>query len=63
MSKLGALHITKHSGAKQTATVIFFHGSGTFQVSKLPFNQIFLNKTFKNEMIWTFGCKFLFTVN
>ncbi|XP_028035472.1 lysophospholipase-like protein 1 [Bombyx mandarina] len=29
MSKLGALHITKHSGAKQTATVIFFHGSGS----------------------------------
>ncbi|OWR40609.1 hypothetical protein KGM_206138 [Danaus plexippus plexippus] len=28
MSRLGALNITKNSGAKHTATVIFFHGSG-----------------------------------
>lgn len=29
MSRLGALHLTKHTGAKHTATVIFFHGSGS----------------------------------
>ncbi|XP_063837794.1 lysophospholipase-like protein 1 isoform X2 [Ostrinia nubilalis] len=29
MSKLGALHLTKHTGVKHTATVIFFHGSGS----------------------------------
>ncbi|KAJ2954310.1 hypothetical protein O0L34_g2562 [Tuta absoluta] len=28
MSKLGSLHLTKHTGPKHTATVIFFHGSG-----------------------------------
>ncbi|CAH2234929.1 lysophospholipase-like protein 1 [Pararge aegeria] len=28
MSRLGALHLTKNTGAKHTATVIFFHGSG-----------------------------------
>ncbi|KAI5633141.1 phospholipase/Carboxylesterase domain-containing protein [Phthorimaea operculella] len=28
MSKLGALHLTKHTGPKHTASVIFFHGSG-----------------------------------
>ncbi|XP_045782251.1 lysophospholipase-like protein 1 [Maniola jurtina] len=28
MSRLGALHFTKNTGAKHTATVIFFHGSG-----------------------------------
>ncbi|KAG7297053.1 hypothetical protein JYU34_019986 [Plutella xylostella] len=26
--KLGAVHLTKHTGAKHTGTVIFFHGSG-----------------------------------
>ncbi|KAJ0183799.1 hypothetical protein K1T71_000222 [Dendrolimus kikuchii] len=29
MSRLGALHLTKYTGAKHTATVIFFHGSGS----------------------------------
>ncbi|KAM3968560.1 lysophospholipase-like protein 1 [Aphomia sociella] len=29
MAKLGALHLTKHTGTKHTATVIFFHGSGS----------------------------------
>ncbi|XP_075991240.1 lysophospholipase-like protein 1 [Anticarsia gemmatalis] len=29
MSKLGALHLTKHTGPKHTATVIYFHGSGS----------------------------------
>ncbi|KOB67147.1 Lysophospholipase-like protein 1 [Operophtera brumata] len=29
MSALGALHLTKHTGAKHSATVIFFHGSGS----------------------------------
>ncbi|XP_063392757.1 lysophospholipase-like protein 1 [Cydia fagiglandana] len=28
MSRLGALHLTKPTGPKHTATVIFFHGSG-----------------------------------
>lgn len=28
MAALGALHLTKNTGAKHTATVIFFHGSG-----------------------------------
>ncbi|CAH0578104.1 unnamed protein product [Chrysodeixis includens] len=29
MSRLGALHLTQHTGPKHTATVIFFHGSGS----------------------------------
>ncbi|XP_059045849.1 lysophospholipase-like protein 1 [Achroia grisella] len=29
MSKLGVLHLTKHTGTAHTATVIFFHGSGS----------------------------------
>lgn len=29
MSRLGALHLTKHTGPKHTATVIYFHGSGS----------------------------------
>ncbi|CAB3225410.1 unnamed protein product [Arctia plantaginis] len=29
MAKLGALHLTKHTGAKHTATVIYCHGSGS----------------------------------
>ncbi|KAJ8737761.1 hypothetical protein PYW08_000356 [Mythimna loreyi] len=29
MSRLGALHLTHHTGAKHSGTVIFFHGSGS----------------------------------
>uniref|UniRef100_A0A2A4J2A6 palmitoyl-protein hydrolase n=1 Tax=Heliothis virescens TaxID=7102 RepID=A0A2A4J2A6_HELVI len=29
MSRLGALHLTQHTGQKHTGTVIFFHGSGS----------------------------------
>ncbi|XP_047040979.1 lysophospholipase-like protein 1 [Helicoverpa zea] len=29
MSRLGALHLTQHTGPKHTGTVIFFHGSGS----------------------------------
>lgn len=40
MAKLGALHLTKHTGAKHTATVIYCHGSGKKnQISLINFVQ------------------------
>ncbi|KAL0902545.1 hypothetical protein ABMA27_000387 [Loxostege sticticalis] len=44
MSKLGALHLTKHTGAKHTATVIFFHGSGSSGSDMMEWVRLMVNK-------------------
>lgn len=46
MSKLGALHLSKHTGAKHTATVIYFHGSGSSGRDMKEWVQLMVNFTF-----------------